>query len=153
MPQTAVAADLHQTLDVHLSLAAQVAFHRQVIDDVVTQRSDLGVGQLAHTSIRTDLGRLQNFLRSFQADAINIGQANFNALVTREVNTFNTCHNSTSTLVFVCVSGHCRSHTAGLCGARICIYHIFSLQKTIPSSLYSFYKPKQLILLDVVDFV
>src|SRR3954471_22247153 len=52
MAQGAVAADLHQTLDVLRALAAQIALDREVAIDRVAQLADLVVGQVADVGVR-----------------------------------------------------------------------------------------------------
>jgi hypothetical protein len=46
MPQAAVAAQIHQPLDVHLVLSAKVALDREIRIDVFAVPQDLGVAQV-----------------------------------------------------------------------------------------------------------
>src|SRR5918911_950024 len=56
--QAAVAADLHQALDVLRALAAEVALDRQLGVDEVAQLGDLVVGEVADVRVRCDAGLL-----------------------------------------------------------------------------------------------
>ena len=47
MAKSAVAAQVHEALDVHGHFAAQVALHRH-LGDPGTQRLDLSLGQISH---------------------------------------------------------------------------------------------------------
>ncbi len=51
MAQPAVAADLHQPLDVLRHLAAKVAFDLQLAVDVLTEADDLLLGEVADTRV------------------------------------------------------------------------------------------------------
>ena len=46
MTQAAIAADLHQALDVHGNFAAQVALYLDVVVNVVAQLADIILGQI-----------------------------------------------------------------------------------------------------------
>ena len=46
MTDAAVAADFHQTLDVHGNLAAEVAFHLHMVLDVFTKLADFVFGKV-----------------------------------------------------------------------------------------------------------
>ena len=92
MAKATIAADLHQALDVLSALAMQVTLNKQVVVDVVTQLCEILFTEVANTDVWVYASLSENLLRSGQADAIDISQANFNALVTRKVNTYKTCH-------------------------------------------------------------
>ena len=67
MAQAAVAADLHQPLDVHGNLATQIAFHLDVVVDVVAQLADILFGQVLDARIRVDAGRFDDIVQSSAA--------------------------------------------------------------------------------------
>ena len=96
MAHAAVAADLHQALDVQAHVAAQVALHLQVVLDVFTDLVDVLLREILHAGVRVDAGGGQDLLRGLQADAENIRQSDFDPLLTRQVNARNTCHCFTS---------------------------------------------------------
>src|SRR5690348_4487332 len=81
MTQSAIASEVHQALDVLLHLAAQVAFDLVVGVEHVTNphlllgREVIGLGR------RIDLGRVENPDRGGAADAVDVGQRDFHALV------------------------------------------------------------------------
>ena len=56
MAQAAVAADLHQPLDVHADLSPQVTFHPIVAGDDLAQTSDLVLSQILHACVGIDPG-------------------------------------------------------------------------------------------------
>ncbi len=62
MTQAAVTTEIHETLDVHLNFAAQVAFDGEVGVDVLADGEDFCVGQLVYT---TGLCRCQRRHRCF----------------------------------------------------------------------------------------
>ena len=55
MADAAVAADLHQPLDVQVHLAPQVALDRVLTVDDLAQAADLVLGQITHARVRVDV--------------------------------------------------------------------------------------------------
>ena len=92
MTNTTVAADFHQALDVQGNLTAEVAFHLQVLFDVITQLADLILGEILHSGVGIDADLRENLLGSGQADTLDIGQADFHALFSGQVYARNACH-------------------------------------------------------------
>ena len=92
MTHAAIAADFTQPLDVHSGLPAQVAFDDIVMLDGITQLGFLFLGQVLDADIGVDTGHFQNLGCTGGADAIDIGQSNFDPLVAGKINTRNTCH-------------------------------------------------------------
>src|SRR5690606_19282673 len=88
----AVAVDLDQPGDVLPHFAAQVAFDNEVLVDVFADANDLVVGQVPHFSVGIDAGFSENLLRPREADAIDIGERDFDALVVWKVDPGNSCH-------------------------------------------------------------
>ena len=82
MAQPTVTANFHQTLDVHLILAAQITFEL-IFLDMITHAGDLSIRQILHPGIRVNPGRSKSFQRPCAANAKNISQTNFNALIAR----------------------------------------------------------------------
>ena len=87
MPEPPVAADVDQPLDVHRDLAAQVALHPVVVLDLAAQLLHVGLREVLDPDIGVDARGRQNLLRRGKADAEDIGQRNFNALLARDVHT------------------------------------------------------------------
>ncbi len=92
MTDAAVAADFHQTLDVHGNLAAEVAFHLHMVLDVFTKLADFVFGKVLDAGIRVDLGGGQDFLGGSHADAVDVGKPDFHTLFSGQVHARNTCH-------------------------------------------------------------
>ncbi len=96
MTQTAVAAEVHQALHVHLHFAAQVAFDGEVRVDVLTDLEHLGIGKLIHASGLIDANGFTDFASGGMANASDIGQRDWNALGGGDVNPCNTCQRVSS---------------------------------------------------------
>ena len=62
MAKAAVAADLHEPLDVLAHLAAEVALDLEVAVDVLAQADDLLLGEVAHPRVGVDAGLPQDLL-------------------------------------------------------------------------------------------
>src|SRR5262249_40411248 len=90
MPEAAVAADLHQPLDVGRALAAEVALHREVRVDVRAQPGDLGVGEVTHLGVLIDAQLAAHLLRGRAADAVDVPEADLGPLLRREVDACDT---------------------------------------------------------------
>jgi hypothetical protein len=88
---TAVAAQIHQPLDAHGHLAAQVTFH-SVLGYLGAQSIDLGFAQIANLEILGDTGRRTNLLGASLADSINGLQRDDRMFVDWNVDTCNTGH-------------------------------------------------------------
>ena len=108
MTQAAVAADLAQALDVHSGLTTQVTLDDIVMLDSITQQGLLLLSQILDAGIGVDTGGLQNLGCASGANAVDLGQSNFDPLVAGKVNTRNTCHTLSAppiSLVSACVWG------------------------------------------------
>src|SRR3954470_20897359 len=92
--QPAVAADLHQTLDILGTFATQVAFDHQVLVDEPAELRDLVLGQVAHLRVAIDLERAQDRLRGGATDAEDVGEPDLDALLAGEVDACNSRHSS-----------------------------------------------------------
>src|SRR3712207_1487080 len=90
--QAAVAADLHQALDVLRALAAKVALDGQVRVDVVAELADLVLGEVAHVGVRVDPACRQRRARLGVADAVDVGQPDLGSLVEGDVDPRDSCH-------------------------------------------------------------
>ncbi len=81
MTHAAITADFNQPLDVQLLFAAQVALHHEVFGNIVTQSRDFGIRQILDAGIGVDFGLCQNLAQAGQANPVEIGQPDFDALV------------------------------------------------------------------------
>jgi hypothetical protein len=75
MTEAAVAADVHQTLDVHGRLATQVAFDRE-LGDLVADFFEIAVGQVFDLLRVGDAACFANLASAGATDTENSGQAN-----------------------------------------------------------------------------
>lgn len=80
MPQTTIAADVHQPLDIHVDFPAEVAFDHHFLLDNVPEARNLIVGEISYPRIGTDPRTLQHLLARGEPDAVDVGQADFNTL-------------------------------------------------------------------------
>ena len=92
MTQTAVAAQIHQTLDVHSDFTTQVAFNAVLTVDQFTDLYDLVIRQFVDALRIGDTELAADCLRGRRANAVDIAQADDHPLVGRNVYAGNTCH-------------------------------------------------------------
>ena len=85
------AANILETLESHALLAPQVTLEGEVFSST-TKLLHVGVAEILHPDIRVDSSLGQKFLGTGQADAIHIGEGNFDPLVARDINTGNPSH-------------------------------------------------------------
>ncbi len=91
MTQTAIAAQVHQALDVHGDFRAQVSFHLVMHIDDLPDGVDLAFGKIIAFGIPIDVGLSKNLLGSGATDTIDIGQGDLYPFVLGQVNPGNTC--------------------------------------------------------------
>src|ERR1700738_5003667 len=92
MTQAAIAAEIHQTLDVHADLATQIAFDQIVAVDHFTDLQNFLVGQLIDAAVSGNLDFLHDLGRILLADAMDVLERDLHALVGRNIHTGNTGH-------------------------------------------------------------
>src|ERR1700733_274013 len=92
MTQAAVAAEIHQTLDVHPGLATQVAFDQIVAVDHFTNLKDFLIAELIDAAIFWNLDLLHDLGRVLLADAMDVLERDQDALVSRDIHAGNTGH-------------------------------------------------------------
>src|SRR5690606_3544053 len=80
-----VAADLDLAADVGGDLAAEVTLYLVVALDVVTERDELVVGEVLDADVDIDTGGLKRLQRLGAANAVDVGECDFNTLVARNV--------------------------------------------------------------------
>src|SRR5690606_41990194 len=88
-----VAAEIHQPLDIHRRLAAQIALDRELRDHVAQLR-DLGLGEVFDLRRRIDSRRLARAQRPAAADAVDVRQRDRDVRVDRDIDSRNACHRS-----------------------------------------------------------
>ena len=83
--QAAVAADLHQPLDVLAALAAQVTLDLELRVDVVAELRDLFVGEILDLRVRVEAELGGNLARRRLADPVDVRQPDLEPLLVRKV--------------------------------------------------------------------
>jgi len=96
-----IATNLDEAFDVHLHFAAQIAFDFKVLSDKVTNEADFSLGQILDASIRINARAFKNLICTCGTNPKNVSQSNFDPLITRKINTFNSSHMSLSLSLFV----------------------------------------------------
>ena len=89
--QAAVAAKIHQTLDVHLGVAAQVAFDSVIRVDMFAQGQSLGIRKLVYATRNVDAERFTDGFGRGMADSGDVGKGDGNPFVGRDVDAGDTC--------------------------------------------------------------
>src|SRR3954465_980991 len=92
MAEPAVAAEVHEPLDVHRHFAAQVAFDLVVAVDGLTDLQHFRVGQLVDAALRRDADLVDDLLGELLANAVNVLKRNDDVLVGRNVDAGYTSH-------------------------------------------------------------
>src|SRR5512139_1538729 len=95
MTEAAIAAEVHQTLDVHGDFTAQVALYRE-LSHAFTQTLDFGLGQILDLRGLSNASRLADLAGRGPADTINGGQRDDRVLMIRDINPSNTGHSQSS---------------------------------------------------------
>ena len=91
MTEAAVATDVHQALDVHRGLAAQIALDG-VQPDLVADLLEIGVGQIFDFFAVGNATGLANFASAAATNAEDSRQADFGMLMRRNIDTSDTSH-------------------------------------------------------------
>src|SRR5690606_15918459 len=92
MTQAAIAAEIHQPLDVHRHLAPQIALDHVVAVDRLADLQHLSVGELVHPPLWRNTDLLADLLRELGSDTVNILESDDDALLRRNVNASDTGH-------------------------------------------------------------
>src|SRR3546814_19129091 len=82
---------VHQALDVHGHVAAQVALDHVVAVDGLADVGDLVIGQLVHPARLRNAHLAADTRRHRPADAVDVGQGNLDPLLRRNIDASNTC--------------------------------------------------------------
>src|SRR5580704_429467 len=94
MPQPTVAAKVHQPLDVHRRIAAQIALDLVIAVDHFANLQHLLVGELRDPTLVGNSHLAHDFTRLGGTDAVNILQPNQHALIGRNVHSSDTGQSS-----------------------------------------------------------
>src|SRR5215813_3074388 len=70
MPETSIATDIHQALDIHLHALPQVAFDLSLRLQNGTDAAQFVFTQIAHASVDVDTGFLEHGIRTRAANAV-----------------------------------------------------------------------------------
>ena len=92
MADTAVAADVHEPLDVLRALAAKVAFDGNRPVDGLAQAHDFFFGQVADLGIGIDAQGREDGVRGRPAHAVDVGETDLDPLLRRDVDARDSCH-------------------------------------------------------------
>ena len=92
MTNAAIAADVHQALDVHGDFGAQRALGLGGTLDDLAQTPDFNVSQVAHPRVRVDAGLREQLAAGHATDAEDVGESDFDALLARQVDPCDTRH-------------------------------------------------------------
>src|SRR5688572_30749167 len=92
MSQAAIAADLHQPLDVHRDLLPEIAFDAAYLFEHPADLADVVFREVLHADVRADARRDQHVVRPLPPDAVDIGEADLDPLRARKIDTCNSRH-------------------------------------------------------------
>src|SRR5690349_18737049 len=92
MPQPAIAAEIHQPLDVELNFAPQVALDHVVAVDQLADVEHFLVGELRHAPLGRQAQLLHDLSGLLLPDSMDVLQCDDDALVGRKVDTSDTSH-------------------------------------------------------------
>ena len=104
MTNAAIAADVHEALDVHRDFGAQGALDAKILLDRLPKLVGIGIAQIANTLLGVDAGRLENPSRERAADPEDVRQADLDLLLTREIHASNTSHELTLLLLVLWIA-------------------------------------------------
>ena len=79
MSYAAIAADFDKSLYVHGDFSSQIAFHVDILFDIITQLGDVLFCQVFYARVGIDSCFGKNFVRRGQTDAVYISQADLDA--------------------------------------------------------------------------
>ena len=92
MPETAVAADFHQPLDVHRDLLAKIALDPTHFFDHAADLPDVVLGEILDADVRADARLSQDVAGPLASDAVDIGESKLDPLGARKIDAGNTSH-------------------------------------------------------------
>jgi hypothetical protein len=92
MADAAVAADIHQPLDVHGDFGAERALHLDRAFDHLAEPGDLPVRQIADPGVGVDAGLTEDTAAGGPADAEDVGERDLDPLLAREIHACDARH-------------------------------------------------------------
>src|SRR5712691_3702150 len=101
MAHPAVGADLHQPLDVHGDVLAEVAFDVAFLVDDLGDAAGFFLGEVLYADARVDPGLAEDLVRAAHADPVDVGQRDLHPLRAGQVHACDTCHLSLPLLVLL----------------------------------------------------
>ena len=87
MANATVRTDFDESLDVQSGFPTKITFDLKVVVNVVTKLGNILLGKIFYASIGVDAGSFDDIVCSLSADAMDIGESDFNSLVSRQVDT------------------------------------------------------------------
>src|SRR5688500_2007784 len=90
--QSAVAADVHQPLDVHVHFLPQRALDLEVLLDDLAQLVHVRIRKRMDAGIRVDSRLAQDLLRRGPADPVDVRETDFDPLLAGKIDSGDTCH-------------------------------------------------------------
>src|SRR5262245_544757 len=112
VPQATVAADLHQPLDIHRDLLAEIAFHAALLFEHAADLPDIVFGEILDPDVGAHARRTQHVVRALASNAVDVGKADLNPLGPREIHTCNTRHRLPLSLLVLRVGADHAHHAA-----------------------------------------
>lgn len=92
VPESSVAPDVHQALDIHRGLGPKGSLDLVLPFDLLSEEVDLLVVQILGPAARIDAAGIQNLACASTPDPVDIGQGDLDSLASGQINTRNTCH-------------------------------------------------------------
>jgi len=110
MAQTAIAADVHQALDVGGDFTTKITLNFVVIFNLSTDDINFISSEIVGIGFPINACRVENFEGHGPADAVDVGQRNIHALISRQIYTSYTCHSLYPLSLTLFVSGILTDH-------------------------------------------
>jgi hypothetical protein len=89
--KAAIATEIHEPLDVHVDLAAQIAFHLEVLIDALANLLDVVLVKVVSALVLGDARHLADLLRPVRTDPVDVLQRNHCLFATRKVDACDSC--------------------------------------------------------------
>jgi hypothetical protein len=83
VPESAIAPDIHEALDVHCHFTAQITLDPHLLVDNVANAVDFIVSQIPHTRIRAHIRPVEELLAGVEPDSKDIRQRRLDSLIAR----------------------------------------------------------------------
>lgn len=103
--KTAVAADVHQALDVHGPLCSERTLDLETALDLTAQTIHVVVVEILRPAIGINSTRGDDLLRPHVPNTVDVRESDFDTLASRQINTSDTCHDLTLALFMLGITG------------------------------------------------